>query len=117
MIKRVELSLVVLCGCIPPIKPLFDLLFNGKPISTQASAWSKKSSKTSSTSASGNYSSNLTKSSTKIASISNDQGDSYELNSGGQILVSRQFDVESGSVPPSRSLDGGDSVAVVEYSV
>lgn len=41
-LDRAESCLVIVCGCIPPIKPFFERLVSGKPLRQSRSAYPSK---------------------------------------------------------------------------
>lgn len=110
----VELTLVIFCGCIPPIKPLFDWMRKGKPIapsgaSSSAASKSFKSWKLSSPSTGGYKSPKSTisdRSFTKSqqSGVQDDENELWGRTKNG-ILVNRQYDVDSHSVPSVHSAE------------
>ena len=42
LLHRAEACLVIICGCIPPIKPLFEHIVRGKPLRQSGSAYPSK---------------------------------------------------------------------------
>jgi hypothetical protein len=109
---EVELSLVIFCGCIPPIKPLFDWLRKGKPLvpSGAASSGSSKgfkSWKMSSPSTTGHKSAKSTVSEASFtksqqSGMQEDENSLWGRPKDG-IVVSRQYDVDSRSLPSVHS--------------
>ncbi len=95
--NRAEIALVIICGCIPTIKPLFDRAFKGKPLKPSRSAFPSKRSywMHSNTSISGrpkfiSHTGNLTNVTTKVAS--NIHPADRDFSPQG-ILVERNVDV------------------------
>jgi hypothetical protein len=120
----VELTMVIFCGCIPPIKPLFDWMRKGKPIAPSSNSRSggsksfrswKLASSPSTTGHKSTKSSRLSGSSFTKAQLSGVQEDENELwgrpaKDGGAIFVQRQYDVDSHSVPSIHSAEDRRSV-------
>jgi hypothetical protein len=119
----VELTMVIFCGCIPPIKPLFDWMSKGKPIAPSSTSRSggsrsfrswKLASSPSTAGHKSTKSSRLSGSSFTKAQLSGVQEDENELwgrpKEGAAIFVQRQYDVDSHSVPSIHSSEDRRSV-------
>lgn len=113
-----ELSLVIFCGCIPPLKPLVDWMRKGKPIapsgassSTGSKSWKswKMSSPSTTASKSPKSDSSFTKS--QQAGTQDDENELWGRPKDG-IVVSRQYDVDSHSLPSVHSSEDRAMVGV-----
>lgn len=111
---EVEISLVIFCGCIPPIKPLFDRLFQGKPIGGSSKGYGGgtygKGYRLGSSPFSGkgtNSAESTRMSKTLVASRMGDEDEKglWAKRHDGQIVVSHQYDVETRSAPSTPSGD------------
>ncbi|KAF2706178.1 hypothetical protein K504DRAFT_493354 [Pleomassaria siparia CBS 279.74] len=102
---EVEISLVIFCGCIPPIKPLFDWMRKGKPITPSGTGWSAKSKRPNPSSGftSGTRSALSSKKQAVTMSSQEDESELVERPKDGRIMVSRHYDVESVHIPPVHS--------------